>query len=81
MTWCIEQRPSERDFLIRRADTDPLIVVRPREPQSEDQRLDAVIVAQVVADALARTPHCVVCGSMFIGERGEQVCADCREAL
>lgn len=55
MTWTVAWRPSERDFLVRRADlTGPTIVVRAETLAGERGRAEADVAAHAIAGALER---------------------------
>lgn len=92
MSWTVEWRQSELDFVVARDDRAPLIVVRPRVQLGEDGRLDGATVAAVIAEALTRgLMECASCGLLMARyERVEEdedghvdveheLCEGCRE--
>lgn len=86
MRWLVTRRPSERDTVITsdfaRGESEPLIVVRPRESLGAKGRQDADLVACVIARALDALRTCEHCGRLVAGvpEHGlapAKLCVEC----
>ncbi len=77
--WSVNWRPGERDFLVEPEGDDsmPLVVVRPRLAYGEDGRLDAELVAKLIASALeAGLTICEDCSQLIEGQEGTR-CVGC----